>query len=295
MGAADRPPHLLPDPAMSRRVARLALVACLAASLAACASHGSGDAVFRPWVGQAGKDVMWVPTLDTLVMPMLEVARVTKDDLVIDLGSGDGKLPIAAAQRFGARAVGIEYDEKLAALAQRNAERAGVTDRVRLIRGDIFNEDFSQATVLTLFLGQELNAKLRPTILAMRPGTRVVSNSFDMGTWEPDRTIRLPDQNPVFYWVVPARAEGEWEVDGLADAPKASLRLAQTFQKVEGTLVAAGRPPVPVRGRLDGNRLALEIGEPSGTVRRIDADIAGGGWTGRASGGTAAITGRRVR
>jgi SAM-dependent methyltransferase len=250
----------------SRRAALGALAASLGA-LAACTTGGAGDDAYRPLVGQAGKDVMWVPTLDALLLPMLELANVTADDLVYDLGSGDGKIPIWAARRYGARAVGIEYDAKLSALAQRNAERAGVTDRVRMVHGDIFLEDFSAATVLTLYLGEALNERLRPKILAMRPGTRVVSNSFGMGTWEPDRTVRIPEQNPLFLWIVPARVDGTWTVEGLSDGAPATLRLEQLFQVVRGTLTGADGRAVPVRGRLDGARLALEVG-PEGAVAR---------------------------
>jgi hypothetical protein len=185
---------------------RAALASLLAPALAACSTGSAGDDTFRPLVGQAGRHVMWVPTLDGLGLPMLELADVRAEDIVQDLGSGDGTIPIWAARKYGARAVGIEYDAKLSALAQRDAERAGVTDRVTMIHGDISKEDSSSATVLTLYLGEALDEKLRPTILAMRPGTRVVSNSFGMGTWEPDRTVRMPEQNPLFLWIVPARA-----------------------------------------------------------------------------------------
>jgi SAM-dependent methyltransferase len=244
-------------PTMPRPVRRRLLAAALAAPLAACTTGGAGDDVFKPLVGRGGKDVMWVPTLDALVLPMLELAEVKSEDLVVDLGSGDGKIPIWAAHRFGARAVGIEYDAELSALAQRNAERAGVTNRVRMVHGDIFKEDFSQATVLTLYLGQALNLKLRPTILAMRPGTRVVSNAFDMELWKPDRTVRLPDQNPIFLWIVPARVSGDWTLDGLPGGP-ARLRLEQAFQEVRGTLTGADRRETAVEGRLAGTRLVLE-------------------------------------
>ncbi|MCZ8099247.1 MAG: methyltransferase domain-containing protein, partial [Burkholderiales bacterium] len=248
---------------------RAALASLLAAALAACSTGGAGDDTFRPLVGQAGKDVMWVPTLDGLVMPMLELAGVRADDVVYDLGSGDGKIPIWAARKFGARAVGIEYDAKLSALAQRNAERAGVTDRVKMIHGDIFKEDFSSATVLTLYLGEALNEKLRPTILSMKPGTRVVSNSFGMGTWEPDRTVRLPEQNPLFLWIVPERVGGTWMVEGLPEGGAATLRLEQSNQVVRGTLAGADGRALPVRGRLDGVRLALDVGPEGAVARRL--------------------------
>jgi len=282
----------------SNRTAALApalLAMALIALSAGCATPESGDETFRPWYGQQGKDVMWVPTLDSAVMPMLEVARVTADDLVYDLGSGDGKIPIWAARRFGARAVGIEYDANLSALAQRNAVRAGVQDRVRMIHGDIFKEDFSSATVVTLYLGRDLNLKLKPTIAAMRPGTRVVSNAFDMGVWEPDRRIDLPDQNPIFFWVVPARVAGEWAITGLPEPGVATLRFVQRFQKLEGTLRVGDRPAAPLEGRLDGTRLTLEYAGDRGAARRIVADVSGDAFSGMLTAGGGAVSGRRLR
>ena len=275
------------------RLPAAALACVLACALPGCAIHDAGDDAYRPWLGQAGKDVMWVPTLDALVMPMLEAARVTADDLLYDLGSGDGKIPIRAAQHFGTRAVGIEYDPALSALARRNAERAGVADRVRMVTGDVFLEDFSAATVVTLYLGRDLNLKLRPRLLEMRPGTRIVSNGFDMDTWEPDRTVRLAEQNPVFLWIVPATVRGEWTVSGLPDARDATLRLEQAFQQVSGTLADGARPIGAVQGRLDGARLALEIAGAQGAApRRLELEVDGD--TLRGAGG-AAVSARRVR
>jgi SAM-dependent methyltransferase len=274
---------------------RAALASLLAAALAACSTGGAGDDTFRPLVGQAGKDVMWVPTLDGLVMPMLELAGVRAEDVVYDLGSGDGKIPIWAARNYGARAVGIEYDGKLSALAQRNAERAGVTDRVKMIHGDIFKEDFSSATVLTLYLGEALNEKLRPTILAMKPGTRVVSNSFGMGTWEPDRTVRLPEQNPLFLWIVPARVGGTWTVEGLPEGGAATLRLEQANQVVRGTLAGADGRALPVRGRLDGVRIALDIGPEGAVARRLALEARDDAMRGTVAGDAArTVTARRT-
>jgi len=272
---------------------RALLAAAALAPLAACSTGGAGDDVYRPLVGQAGKDVMWVPTLDALLLPMLELAQLRAGDLLYDLGSGDGKIPIVAAQRYGVRAVGIEYDAKLAALAQRNAERAGVTDRVRMVHGDIFREDFSAATVLTLYLGEALNEKLRPTILAMRPGTRVVSNSFGMGLWEPDRTVRLPGQNPAFLWIVPARVDGAWTLDGLPGGGPATLRLTQSFQRVRGTLTGADGRTVAVAGGLDGTRLTLEADPPAGAPGRLVLESAGDAL--RGTDPTRPLTARRAR
>lgn len=259
---------------MPCRIRRSFLSVPVAWLASGCASGGAGDSAFRPLVGQGGKDVMWVPSLDGVVMQMLEAAEVTRDDLVVDLGSGDGRIPIWAARRFGARAVGIEYDARLSALAKRNAERAGVTDRVRMVHGDIFREDFSSATVLTLYLGQALNLKLRPTILRMRPGTRVVSNLFDMGDWAPDRVLRVPDQNPVFVWTVPAMVEGEWLLETMPGAP-ARLRLEQRFQRLRGTLTPRNGKPESVEGSLSGRQLVLKSADSANARVMLDAEVDG--------------------
>lgn len=283
-----------PARSLHRRRA-LAALGALPALLTGCAATGSGDDVWRPWVGRGGKDVMWVPTLDAVVMPMLELAAVRPDDIVYDLGSGDGKIPIWAARRFGVRAVGIEYDAKLSELAQRNAARAGVTDRVRMIRGDIFVEDFSSATVLTLYLGQALNLRLRPIILAMQPGTRVVSNNFDMEHWEPDRTVRIEGQNPLFLWIVPARVGGTWMVEGLPEGGAATLRLEQSNQVVRGTLAGADGRALPVRGRLDGVRLALDVGPEGAVARRLALEARDDAMRGTVAGDAArTVTARRT-
>ena len=192
---------------------RKPLVAAFLAALVTTAVHAQtkpehGDEVYQPQVGQAGKDVVWVPTPDALVTRMLTSARVTKDDLVYDLGSGDGKIPIAAAKQFGAKSVGIEYNADMAELARRNVKRAGVDNMVNIITGDIFKEDFSRATVVTMYLLPDLNLKLRPIILKMKPGTRVTSHQFHMGDWEPKEKATVPVNgidHTVYFWVVPPR------------------------------------------------------------------------------------------
>jgi hypothetical protein len=191
---------------------------------------------FEPTVAQAGKDVIWVPTPNDLVVKMLETAKVNPSDVVYDLGAGDGKIPIQAARQFGARAVGIEFNPDMANLARQNAQRANVSDKVTIVTGDIFEEDFSNATVVTLYLLTSLNMKLKPTILDMKPGTRVVSNSFMMGSWEPDEIINPEAGGRGYYWVVPAKVQGDWSVEGLPGITTARLSLQQKFQKIEGTL-----------------------------------------------------------
>lgn len=230
----------------------------LSAQTPAPAPAPSQQKPFEPSVGQAGKDVVWVPTADTLVARMLDMAKVTPKDYVIDLGSGDGKTVIAAAKR-GATAHGIEFNPDMVALSKWNAANAGVAAKATFAQGDIFESDFSKATVLTLFLLPQLNLKLRPTILDMKPGTRVVSNSFNMDDWEPDDTARIETECTswctAYLWIVPAKVEGTWTT------PNGPLTLKQTFQMVSGTL---GRVPIS-NGRLRGT----EISFTAGTVKYV--------------------------
>lgn len=219
---------------------------------------------YTPKLGQMGKDVMWLPTGDDLVTQMLAAARVGPDDEVVDLGAGDGKIPIAAALQFGARAWGIEYNKDLAALAQRNAQRAGVASRVRIVHGDIFEEDFSKANVVTLYLLEELNLQLRPTILAMRPGTRVVSNTFSMGDWEPDQVIRV-GTNTAYLWAVPAAVAGQWSLQGL-DGP-ALLQLTQHHQRVGGSLTWGTQTQPLLGARIDGADLHFSFVSAHGQLQ----------------------------
>lgn len=229
---------------------------------------------YTPKLGQMGKDVMWLPTRDELVTQLLTAARVGPEDEVVDLGAGDGKIPIAAARQFGARAWGIEYNKDLAALAQRNAQRAGVADRVRIVHGDIFKEDFSKATVVTLYLLEELNAQLRPTILAMRPGTRVVSNTFSMGDWEPDQVIRV-GTNTGYFWTVPAVVAGQWTLQGLDRRGPARLQLTQRHQRVGGTL-SWGTQVQPLLGaRIDGADLHFSFVNADGLLQATKLQVQG--------------------
>ena len=229
---------------------------------------------YAPKLGQSGKDVMWLPTRDELVTQMLAAARVGPEDEVVDLGAGDGKIPIAAARQFGARAWGIEYNKDLAALAQRNAQRAGVADRVRIVHGDIFKEDFSKATVVTMYLLEELNARLRPTILAMRPGTRVLSNSFSMGDWEPDQVLRV-GTNTGYFWTVPASVAGQWSLQGLAPNGPAVLRLSQRHQRVGGTLSWGGQTQTLLGASLHGADLHFSFVQADGQLQAVQARVQG--------------------
>jgi len=232
----------------------LMCVAALAAGGAALAQPATG---YAPKVGQEGKDVVWVPTPQTLVDRMLDMAKATPQDYVIDLGSGDGRTVITAAKR-GIKAHGVEYNPEMVELAKRNAKDEGVADRATFVEGDIFATDFSQATVLTLFLLTDLNIKLRPTILSMKPGTRVVSNTFMMGDWEPDDRVEAPPGCSSFckasLWIVPAKVEGTWQMG------QSELVLEQKYQAISGRL-KNGNVIAPItNGKMSGDRIAFTAG-----------------------------------
>ena len=222
---------------------------------------------YEPQVGQSGKDVVWVPTPQDTVDRMLDMAAAKPGDYVIDLGSGDGRTVITAAKR-GIRAFGVEYNPDMVELSRRAVAQAGVADRARIVQGDIFKTDFSKATVLTMYLLPRLNLRLRPTILRMKPGTRVVSHSFHMEDWEPDGGFNASNDNCkehclAYFWVVPARVAGAWSI------PQGTLRLEQKFQKFTGTLRTGGKTLKIEDGRVRGEEIAFSAGgvRYSGTVR----------------------------
>jgi SAM-dependent methyltransferase len=220
---------------MKLALPRIALALACALVLAPAVAQKSQE--FQPQVGQAGKDVIWVPTPDEVVDRMLTMAQVKPNDIVYDLGAGDGKIAIAAAKKFGAHSYGIEYNPEMARYAQNNAQKAGVAGQAQIVNGDIFATDFSKATVITMYLLPSLNIKLRPTILAMRPGTRVVSHSFTMDEWSPDETSSISGRQ-AYFWIVPANVNGKWGVELTGGAGgKADLVFDQRFQKIEGWAV----------------------------------------------------------
>ncbi|HET9736071.1 MAG TPA: class I SAM-dependent methyltransferase [Burkholderiales bacterium] len=239
---------------------RHALAFVLAASCTLAAAQAQkAPAAYEPAVGQEGKDVVWVPTSDALVNKMLDMAKVTPRDFVMDLGSGDGRTVIAAAKR-GARALGIEYNPDMVALSKQSAEKEGVSGRAKFMKADLFETDFSKATVITMFLLPEINLKLRPKILALKPGTRVVSNTFTMGEWQEDESATLDEAAgcttswcTALLWIVPARVAGRYAI------PDGELVLKQDFQMLSGTLRAAGGP-VTVEGRVRGEEVSFKAG-----------------------------------
>ena len=255
----------------------------LVVGLCLLATVGGGfaqDQEFVPSVGQAGKDVVWVPTPQELVDTMLNMAKVTANDYVIDLGSGDGRTVITAAKR-GATAKGIEYNPEMVELAKRNATKEGVTGKATFEKADLFESDFSKATVITMFLLPRINLELRPKILDMKPGTRVVSNSFDMELWKPDQTTNLTEGCSgwctAYLWIVPAKVDGKWK---LADG---ELILRQDFQNITGTLTTGGKT-MDIVGKLDGEKISFNAAgtEYTGAVNGSTISgtrAAGGNWT----------------
>jgi len=277
----------------SQMVAALWVVLA-AAPLAAQNFPQFGDDLFRPRLRQPGKDVMWLPTPDAMVERMLVAAKTTSQDLVYDLGAGDGRIPIAAAKQFGATAVGIEYDVDLAALARRNAERAGVAGKVTIVQGDIFKEDFSRATVVTLYLLPDLNQQLRPRLLAMKPGTRVASHAWDMGEWEPDATFRI-GESEAFLWIVPARVRGRWTLQDDSGFFSGEIELTQRFQRVGGTMSLRGKTQTLLGAYVDGENLGFTFVALDGGVRSVRARIDGAVLSGTLyfAGNLTPIAGRR--
>ena len=244
---------------------------CVTASSAGARQEGGQPDA--PRLNQPGKDVQWVPTPPALVEKMLDLAGLTPKDRLVDLGSGDGVLVIAAARR-GAHARGIEYDRGLVEFSKRKAAEAGVSQLTRFVRGDIFKTDFSDATVVTTFLLPSMNLRLRPTFLAMKPGTRIVANTFAIADWQPDESVAIePCERwcTALLWIVPAHVGGTWR------SPKGDLTLTQKFQMMSGTL---GREPIE-NGRLRGEEISFMVskatyrGRVEGNRMRVDATVDG--------------------
>lgn len=211
---------------------------------------------FVPHVGQEGKDVIWVPTPVELVNKMLEIAEVTAKDFVIDLGSGDGRTVIAAA-KLGARSLGIEYNPEMVELSKKNAADSGVSDKTKFIQADLFECDLSEATVITMFLLPEINLKLRPRLLDLKPGTRIVSNTFTMEDWEPDFEVITEENSNSWYtalmWIVPAKVEGTWKQEG------GELTIRQEFQMLYGTFKSDNKISNITEGRLTGDAITFSF------------------------------------
>lgn len=259
-----------------RLTAALAVLLCTTVALA---QTQPAPKSYEPQPYQEGKDVIWLPTPQELVDKMLEMARVGPRDFVIDLGSGDGRTVITAARKYGVRAMGIEYNPEMVEYSTRAARAAGVADKVRFVKADLFEADFSEATVVTMYLLSTLNLKLRPKILDLKPGTRVVSHAFDMGDWKPDRTESV-DGKTAYLWIVPAKVAGSWQLQ------QGQLTLKQAYQMIEGTLKLGEKSMNIANGRLRGDQIGFSAGGASYAGRvtgtRIEGTVKGaspGNWS----------------
>ncbi len=241
-------------------------------------------------------DVIFVASPPGVVDAMLRVARVTRRDTVYDLGSGDGRIVITAAKRFGARGVGIDVDPELITQSRRNADSAGVSDRVEFLEQDLFEADLRQATVVTLYLFEELNVRLRPRLLTeLRPGTRIVSHEFGLGDWQPDSVVRVQkDYSNVYYWVVPARVGGLWKMSLPSHkgvTRRYALQLHQQYQRVSGAAMAGGRTLPLTNARLVGERITFTVRDTVGgrtVAMRFSGRVSGNAMTGTVTTGGSA-------
>ena len=245
-----------------RRVSLALFSVVVAASLVMQVQAAQGQ--FQPQVGQAGKDVVWVPTPQVVVDQMLDMAKVTQQDFVMDLGSGDGRTVITAAKR-GARAQGIEFNPNMVELSRGNAAKEGVTERATFTRGDLFEADLSKATVITMFLLPDINLKLRPKLLDLKPGTRIVSNSFTMGEWQADQTQTVEkgctSWCTALLWIIPAKVDGAWKL------PQGELTLKQSFQMLSGALKTGSSSAAITNGKMDGDQISFTAGGADYTGR----------------------------
>jgi hypothetical protein len=272
------PEVFMPSPALLRLSILLSAVALLACTSLQARSRADCEASYRPQVGQSGKDVVWVPTPDELVERMLRMAKTTAQDYVVDLGAGDGKIAIAAARHFGAISLGIEYNPDMVKLAKCMVDVEGVGARTKIVQGDIFKEDFSKATVLTMYLLPELNLCVRHRILAMKPGTRVVSHQFPMGEWNPDETADF-EYRSAYLWIVPARVAGTWTIRDEAGM-QLVVSLNQSFQQIRGEVLRGGARQPVVGATLHGEEIAFAYNDDKGVTRTLHGTAKGNELTG---------------
>jgi hypothetical protein len=247
----------------------LTFVCIVACAVALSAQTQTPTKPFEPTVGQAGKDVVWVPSPEQLVQKMLDMAKVTPQDVVMDLGSGDGRTVIMAAKR-GATAIGVEYNPDMVTLSRANAQKEGMTGKVTFVQADLFQTDLSKPTVITMFLLPSINMKLRPTLLNLKPGTRIVSNTFDMEDWQADETATIGPEGctswcKAMLWIVPAKAEGRWKT------AQGELNIVQKFQMISGTLGSTA-----INGKVVGDQITFTAGSTKYTGRVNGKAIEGG-------------------
>ena len=259
----------MPALSLRSRAAMAGFLFCALSALPVQAQKTGGE--YRPEVGQPGKDVVWVPTPDEVVDKMLDMAEVKSGERLVDLGSGDGKIAIAAAKR-GAIARGIEFNPDMVALSRRKASEAGV--KVDLQQGDIFKSDFRNADVVTMYLLPSLNEKLRPILLKMKPGTRVASHQFLMGDWNPDETVSLGTRQ-AHLWIVPAQLGGRWQVQINGHDDPIAMRLDQRYQVLEGAAQMNGRPAAVNDARVRGTDVTFTLVDADGAKHRFEGRAEG--------------------
>lgn len=279
-----------------RRSTAIVLAGILAAAAVAtdAKDRRECDRDYKPQVGQSGKDVVWVPTPDEVVQRMLRMAKVTPQDVVYDLGAGDGKIAIAAG-KLGAQSVGIEYNPDMAKLAQCYVQAENLAGKTRIIQGDVFKEDFSKASVVTMYLLPELNLRLRPTILNMKPGTRVTSHQFTMGDWEPDETAEV-DYRTAYLWIVPAKVDGTWTLREQGGTDQYTVNLNQKYQKISGDVAVAGAKQPLVGATVRGDEIRFAFNDDKGVTRTLTGTVRGNELTGTlkgAGGAETKVTGSR--
>ena len=279
-----------------RSLRLLVLILSLLMTASFAIAQAQTNKEYEPVESQAGKDVIWLPTSQHLVDKMLDLAKLTPQDYLIDLGSGDGRTVISAAKR-GTRALGVEYNPDMVGYARRNAQKAGVSDKAQFMQGDLYEVDLSQATVITMFLLPEINMKLRPKLLELKPGTRIVTNSFTMGDWAEDGMDNV-EEGPncrtyctAYLWIVPAKVAGVWKV------PEGEIVLKQTFQMVTGSVKSGARNATISKGRVNGDQIIFAAGDAT-YVGRVMGDtmqgtVSSGGktaqWTATRVGGIAKV------
>jgi SAM-dependent methyltransferase len=232
-------------------------------------------------IGQVSKDSVWVPTPDRLIQRMLQIADTTRNDIVYDLGSGDGRIPIAAAKLFGARAVGVELEKNLVDYSRRSARQQGVAGRVQFLQEDLFKADISKATVFAIYISPSVMERLRPKFYDLRPGTRIVSHHFTLGDWPPDETVQVEERR-AYLWVVPSKVEGQWALKLGNDGYQ--LKLAQSWQMLTASAEYAGRPTTAFAARLRGTEIRFAMIDGNGDVRNFTGKVNGNTMKGEARG-----------
>ena len=261
-----------------RTLIRIAVVFC-ALSIAPLTSPAQGTVASAPELGQASKDSVWVPTPERMIRRLLQMADTTRDDVVIDLGAGDGRFPIYAAKHFGARGIAVELEENLVRVAREAAARQGVEHRVRVIRQDLFEADLSGATVVALYISPGAMQRLQPRLLQLRPGTRIVSHQFDLGDWEPDEKIEVEGRRG-YLWVVPAAVEGTWHVR--IPGQDLRLRLQRRHQVLTASAERDGHSVQVLGARVRGNEIAFSAFDRDGEARNYTGRVVDDGMVGEA-------------